>query len=284
MEQVSPEILRWVERAAGRDARVIRYEILKAKQTQPTWLIHLERTRAVLKISPLSWDGGVRGEAATLRLLETLGITAPRLVGVDLDGATGFLLLLETYLPNRGPGSTSPFARMRALGGAAAQLHLTALPVVHDLPRIGRPVWHDNYIADRRSRNTPTTPLLQEAEQRLEGIQQPAGHEVFVHGDFHHGNALWDDESVVALIDWDGSGLGNPGIDLGWARLEAALAYSPGAADEITYGWVDVTGHEPANLAYWDLVAALQSHADIGDRTEGRDQFLRAAMKRLDKG
>lgn len=89
-------------------------------------------------------------------------------------------------------------------------------------------------------------------------------------------------DQVVAYIDWDSARVGHPGIDLGWSRLEAALAYSPAAADEITHGWATVTGQGPDSLAYWDLVAALQTHADLGSHTGKRDAFLRAALARME--
>jgi len=289
VQPLSSEILQWVERTIGK-ATVVDSEVLCAKATQPTWLLHLtvrdRPMRAVLKLSQLGWETGVRGEAATLQLLEKLDVTAPRLLGVDTDGQTGRLLLLETYLAGSNkPGSRSPLPRMRALGAAAARLHAVALPANHGLPHIDRPVWHDNFIAERHDGRAPTTPLIRAAEQVWSSTHPPPGDDVLVHGDLHHWNVLWNnDDTVVALIDWDSTGTGKPGIDLGWARLEAALGYSMSAADEIVHGWTDVVGRAPDNLAYWDLVASLQNHAEIGDRSAGRDDFLRSAMRRIDAG
>lgn len=285
MEPLNPEILRWVEHVIGPGAEVVDTTVLRPKETQPTWLLHL-KTRgtsmhAVLKVSPAGCAAIVQREAATLQLLATIGIRAPRLLGVATGGHAESLLL-ETFLPGSNDQRTrSPLLRMRALGAAAAHLHATTLPPHHTLARIKGPVWHDHFIAERQQGQAPTTPLLQAAEQ-LWASYQPDGRDVLVHGDLHHANVLWDGDSIVALIDWDSTGTGNPGIDLGWARLEATLAYSTAAADQITPGWVDITGNEPESLAYWDLIAALQNHAHIGDRTYGRNQFLQAAMKRID--
>jgi aminoglycoside phosphotransferase (APT) family kinase protein len=287
MEPLSSDVLHWVEHVIGHGAAVTGTEVLKAKKTQPTWLLHLDEQgrsmRAVLKVSPLGWEGGVSSEATALELLKDLGIPAPGLLGVNVDGRTGSLLLLQTYLPgSNSPETQSPLLRMRAFGAATAHLHGARLPVDHRLPHIDRPVWHDHYIPDRQEGRAPTTPLLQAAEQVWASIRPPDHDEVLVHGDHHHGNVLWKGDTVIALIDWDGAGAGNPGLDLGWARLEATFAYSTAAADEIAYGWTDVTGHSPENLAYWDMVAALQNHAHIGDRTDGRDQFLVNALEQLD--
>lgn len=287
MAPLSTEVIRWVERELGHGMRVTDTELLKAKGTQPTWLLHFNErdvsTRAVLKVSPLGWESGVRDEATALHLLKALGIPAPELLAFDADGQTGSLLLLQTFVPHTNrPETQSPLRRMRAFGAAAAQLHAASLPADDQLPHIDRPVWHDRFIAERKEGRAPTTPLIQTAERTWAEIRPPDDEDGLVHGDLHHGNVLWNDDAVVALIDWDGAGAGNPGVDLGWARLEATFAYSMAAADEITRGWTDAMGRAPKNLPYWDLIAALQHHAHIGDLTEIRDRFLANALEQLD--
>jgi aminoglycoside phosphotransferase (APT) family kinase protein len=288
MDNLSADVLRWVERTVGGGARIVGRDLLRAKQTQPTWLLHLSAARgpaaAVLKVSPPGWEGGVRREAAALQLIDDLGVPAPRLLGVDVTGELGSLLLLETVVPGTGtPEPGPPLGRMRALGAAAAHLHTLTLPPGHGLTRITKPVQQDDYIGARRQGQAATTPLLELAESVCATLTQPGHHEGLVHGDFHPQNVHWTNDRVVAYIDWD-SAVGHPGIDLGWSRLEAALAYSPAAADEIAHGWAMVTGREPDSLGYWDLVAALQTHADLGTHTGRRDAFLRAALARTGNG
>lgn len=284
--EVRRDVLQWVERIVGPSARVVATDLLRAKPTQPTWRLLLDdkgtHVWVVMKISPLDWEGGVRIEAHALDLIHTLGIPAPRLLGVDVIGEPAVVVLLESHLPGSNSGVTArPVERMHALGVAAAALHSTRLPVDHGLAHIDRPACHDNFIADRQAGRAPTTPLLQAAEQLWEQCEAPMTDDVLVHGDFHRANVLWHGDQVSAYIDWDGTGVGHPGIDLGWSRLEAALAYSAPAADAIVHGWTDVTGSPPDRLAYWDLTAALQNDADIGDRRAGRDQFLNGALHRL---
>jgi hypothetical protein len=71
--------------------------------------------------------------------------------------------------------------------------------------------------------------------------------------------------AILQQIDAEAAGAGTPGIDLGTLRLDAALCYGPGAANQILDGWRQATGREPELVAYWDVVAALTT---VGDMTE----------------
>jgi aminoglycoside phosphotransferase (APT) family kinase protein len=137
-----------------------------------------------------------------------------------------------------------------------------------------------------------------EAEQRL-ADPPPQGPAVFVHGDLWQGNALWAGDTLNGLIDWDCAGSGSPGIDLGSLRCDAAICFGLDAAADIQQGWEEVTDRPAAEVACWDVVAALSTPPDMGwfpaaiagqgrpDLTQDvllrrRDQFLRAALTRLD--
>jgi aminoglycoside phosphotransferase (APT) family kinase protein len=287
MSELNELVVRWVERVLGRNARVISGTALKLKKTQKTWLLRVEQGHAsanvVLKTSPIEWySGGVMTEEVVLPLVEELGLPAPRLLGVDVNEPAGVTVVLSTFLLG---DSTLPaearFQRLRTLGAVAARLHAFPMSPRPGLPHHTRPVAYDPYVPERREGKAPTTPLLDEADRVVSAMRAPEADTVLVHGDFHPGNTMWLGDTFVGYIDWDGAGVGDPGVDLGWCRLEAALHYSEAAADQILLGWRDETGHDPELIAYWDVVAALQSDADIGERTGRRDEFLRSALKRL---
>jgi aminoglycoside phosphotransferase (APT) family kinase protein len=42
-----------------------------------------------------------------------------------------------------------------------------------------------------------------------------------VHGDYQPGNVLFEDGRAVAVIDWELSGIGAQGLDLGWLMMSA---------------------------------------------------------------
>ena len=41
----------------------------------------------------------------------------------------------------------------------------------------------------------------------------------FIHGDFHYGNILWNKNKIVAILDWEYSGIGFKEQDIAWALL-----------------------------------------------------------------
>jgi aminoglycoside phosphotransferase (APT) family kinase protein len=124
---------------------------------------------------------------------------------------------------------------------------------------------------------------------------RPAG---LVHGDLWHGNMLWDDGRVTAVLDWDCAGVGPAGIDLGSLRCDAAWCYGTEAAEHVLHGWEAEAGRAADDVPYWDAVAGLACPPDMGwfpasmaaqgrpDLTrdvllERRDVFLQAALSRL---
>jgi aminoglycoside phosphotransferase (APT) family kinase protein len=287
MSDLHELVVRWAERALGHNTRVVSRTALKLKETQKTWLLRVEQgqasTSVVLKTSPIEWySAGPMTEDVVLPLAEELGLPAPRLLGVDVNEQVGVLAVLSTFLPGDSAlPPNPPLRRLRTLGAAAARLHAIPLAARPGLPHHKRPVPYDPYVPDRREGKAPTTPLLDEADRVVSAMRPPEADTVLVHGDYHPANTMWLGNTFVGYIDWDTAGVGDPGIDLGWSRLETALHYSEEAANQILRGWTDETGQDPNLIAYWDAVAALQSEADIGEFTTRRDEFLRSALKRI---
>lgn len=41
----------------------------------------------------------------------------------------------------------------------------------------------------------------------------------FCHGDFHYANILWENKKIVAVLDWELSGIGNKEFDIAWSII-----------------------------------------------------------------
>jgi len=301
----SEQVLRWVAGVVG-GMRALSVENPSRSTHRPpgTFRLRVEGTSTgatdlILKVSVPRWitDGMVITNARALRLAETHGLAGPRLIAADLDGrASGTVVTLETFLS--GSSDLPPMvsaARLREAGAAIATVNAVVLAPQADLPP-----WRaaDDRAADRRRGRTPTTPLLKQADERVRSHGVPAAASVFLHGDVWGGNMLWEGDRCVALIDWKGAGVGDPGVDLGSLRMQMALQYGQDAPAHVLEGWQRQAGRAAIAVPYWDAVAALNtptvihgewlpgfagdgSPLDAAAVTERRDAFLRTALDQL---
>jgi aminoglycoside phosphotransferase (APT) family kinase protein len=294
----SEQVLRWVAGVVGA-MRVLSVENPSRSTHRPsgTFRLRFEETSTgatdlILRLSVSRWitDGMVITNAQALRLAETHGLAAPRLIAADLDGgASGTVATLESFLS--GSSDLPPMvsaARLREAGAVIARVHAVVVAPQADLPHRPRPCAADDRAADRRRGRTPTTPLLKQA----------AAASVFLHGDVWGGNMLWEGDRCVALIDWKGAGVGDPGVDLSSLRMQMALQYGQDAPAHVLEGWQRQAGRAAIAVPYWDAVAALNtptvihgewlpgfagdgSPLDAAAVTERRDAFLRTALDQL---
>lgn len=135
-----------------------------------------------------------------------------------------------------------------------ARVNAIVLAPQADLPHRPRLCATDDRAADRRRGWTPTTPLLQQADERVRSHGVPAAPSVFLYGDVWGGNMPWWGDRCVALIDWKGAGVGDPGVDLN--------------TPTVLHGWVPGFAGDGSPL-------------DAAAVTERRDAFLRAALDQL---
>lgn len=81
---------------------------------------------------------------------------------------------------------------------------------------------------------------------------------VLLHGDFWPGNAIWREDRLVAMIDWEDAALGDPLWDLAVSRLDILWAFGIEAMHTYTRLY---TGFNPIDLTalpHWDLCVALR--------------------------
>lgn len=323
----SEQVLRWAASAVG-GTSVVSAESLGSggHRASGTFRLRIEGpaarvTDVILKVPVLGWISPrfVVTNARGLQLAERHGLAAPRLIAADVDDveavldahrrayrtgtdidyrgtASGTVATLETFLSGSAdlPPKVS-VARLQEAGAALARINSIEMEPQADLPVRTLPHW-DDLNAERRRGQMPTTPLLQEADERVMGHEVPAAASVFLHGDIWAGNMLWEGDRCVALIDWKTAGVGHPSVDLCGLRLQAAVHYGLDAPAHVLEGWQRQAGREAIDVPYWDTVAALNTptvghdgagFADDGNPldaaavTERRDAFLRDALDRL---
>ena len=296
-------LMRWVEGCFPAAATSVSVSQLRSER--PPWLVEVdvrgERVRAVLKAGA-DVQPDLLTEVAALAAAASAQLATPRLIAADLSGAdAGVPAMLLTYVEGETlvPLVMQP-ARLHAAGVAASTIHRVSLAASAELPVRHRHMPWIDFAAERRSGRYPTTPLLDLGDRVLRDAGFPCLGDapVLVHGDLWLGNLVWRGDDVVATIDWEAAGSGDPGVDVGSLRLDAALMYGAAAADAVAAGWIEGSGRTLDNLPAWDVVAALNTPADMADVVPSlaeagrsdldgstldarRDEFLRAALDAL---
>jgi aminoglycoside phosphotransferase (APT) family kinase protein len=264
----------------------------------PPWLMRYQAAvgagSAVLRVGAPDTAETQRFEVRGIALAGAGGVPAPDVIAARADDQTALLLIEYVDGSSHQPLEPDP-ARLEALGRIAARISMVD-PREAELPVVTHPIPGVDFD-ELRARAQPQ-PLLAAAQQRVAAItpDDPVG---FVHGDLWTGNTVWRGAELAAVIDWDCSGLGAAGVDLGSLRCDAAMCYGLEASDHVLTGWQREAERPAESLAYWDAVAALSTPPDIDwfaeaiagmterpDLTkqllrERRDAFLAGALERL---
>lgn len=226
-----------------------------------------ERRRVVLKrFDPLHTGqdaaASCRRMWQTLAAVERLHLAAPRPVWHDPEGHIfGAAAVVLTWAPGRVRWRlTDPRTWAGRLAETLAAIHRAPLDGIDlsFLPRIDQQVDHDLDHLERDAAlvdRHPDGTVIRATLRRL----RPAAHRgraVLNHGDFHAGNVLWRRGRVEAVVDWDHAAVGDPGADVGLARLALTLQHAPAIADDFLRAYEATTGGTAAHLVFWDLLAA----------------------------
>jgi len=290
------EVLDWASAVLGTEVTVLR----GLRDGGSPWLLRAGDREMVLRVAPAEQAAETATEVAAMtRAAQAAGAAFPvaELLGYDVAERTGYGLVLTACVPGTSviPPEPDP-GQLRALGAVAARISMVKLAPSPALPVRSRPIEGEDFAGLRREQGA--SDLLRAAEAAVAATRPAAGRLGLVHGDLWHGNTLWDDGRLTAVLDWDCAGVGPAGIDLGSLRCDAAWCHGIEAAGHILRGWEEEAGRPASEVPYWDAVAALASPPDMGwfplsmadqgrpDLTrevmlERRDAFLDAALSRL---
>ena len=111
----------------------------------------------------------------------------------------------------------SEMARLHQLDWCALKMEWLGAP--KDLAEPARAQtrhWFELYHQDRMNE---AWPIIDAAFAWLKANPVIADRIVIVHGDFRAGNFLFDDNGLIAMLDWEMTHLGDPLEDLGWSSM-----------------------------------------------------------------
>lgn len=198
-------------------------------------------------------------EFRLLHKLHTAGLSVPAPIHVD---ETGEIFPTPYIVIEFIDGTTESVPDLDDLihqsATFLATLHRVDASSLDFLPSI-----HDRYITMLQNRPETLDESLSEGRIRdaLETVfpLPQVNDTVLLHGDFWHGNILWQNGQLAAVIDWEDAALGDPLADLANSRLEILWAFGMEAMDNFTQQYQAMM---PAlgctHLPYWDLCAALR--------------------------
>lgn len=252
--------LRWAAAVAGGGpARLLR----ALNEHGSPWLLQAGPRQVVLRTGQAAEADMFATEAAGLAVAGAAGFPVPRLLGHDSGAAAGLPVLLVSCVPGRSaiPVAARP-ARLAALGALTARLHALRRAPGPELPRRDCPIGATGQAALRDGHDSG--PLRRAAAARLSRARPASAATVFVHGDLWQGNVLWDGDELTGVVDWDCAGAGPPGVDLGSLRMDAAFCYGQPAAGDVLAAYEQAAGGPAADVAYYDVVAALATPPELG--------------------
>jgi Ser/Thr protein kinase RdoA (MazF antagonist) len=275
------EVLDWASAVLGSAVAVV----CGLRHGGSPWLLRAADREVILRVAHSGQAAETATEVAAMtHAARTAGVIVPvaELLGYDLAERTGYGLVLTARVPGTSaiPPRPDP-ERLRALGAVAARISSIELAPAPALPLRSQPIEASDFAGMRRAQGA--SDLLRAAEAAVARSRPDDGQLALVHGDLWHGNTLWDDDELTAVLDWDCAGVGPAGIDLGSLRCDAAWCHGAEAAEHVLHGWETEAGRPARDVPYWDAVAALASPPDMGwfpasMALQGRPDLTREVM------
>ena len=181
-------------------------------------------------------------EIGVLERLDPLGGMAPRLIAYGEE--SGHSVIVTTALDGNHPDPDLP---PHVIAGQMA----SALARIHQLDGTGlRP----------EPQEPPTRNSRLSVRAHAEWERLDLSGRVLTHFDFWCGNALWKNDRLVGVVDWNGARWAPRGVDVAWCRQDLVLLGSVAAADHFLRSYEERSGHHVADIRAWDILAA--EHAD----------------------
>jgi len=230
----------------ARDHRVVGLKRISGGSSRETYAFELEwsedgGTRTRPMIGRRDPTGGLlksdrEREFKVIAAMHRSGLKVPEPLFLELDAS---VMDRPFFIMHRAPGQTgmgafpaaepesirtkvaddfiSELARLQSLDYRECGLEILGPPKNLDDPaRIQAAHWSEIYKRDRIGEHYP---ILTAAFAWLKAHPVTTDRVVIVHGDYRSGNYLYDDNGIIAMLDWEMAHLGDPMEDLGWASM-----------------------------------------------------------------
>lgn len=220
-------------------------------------------TRKYIARQPGDWSYNRDPRAAhtefqVLKTLRETGLPVPNPITVEASQSpdTHEFFIIQYTEGEARAFADNPQTYIQAFAKTLAHIHQTPWQgsALADLPRLSENPYRSS---DEAKVLLPIEEDIYRALDRHSPTSSPNGL-VLNHGDYWPGNILWQEDQVVAVIDWEGARIGDPFMDLSIARLDILWILGPEAMDEMTAIYQVETNFDLSTLTYWDLRVGLR--------------------------
>jgi len=281
----TPMAKRWVEKAVGNGAEVIRVRRLSGGTASAVHAVDVRvaggtALRLVLRrhllFSFLQEEPDVaEREARNLQLLERARIAAPRLVAVDPSGdECDVPAVLMTRMPGQlelKPGNLDLWLRRMA----------ELLPPIHAIDPRPFHVQEWKIWDDLRKLDVPAWSSRPDVWRQLIDIVRgpwPSFRPRFVHRDFQHYNVLWSRGRPTSVLDWDSASMGPVELDHNHFRYNL-LDFGFEVAERFSVIYREVTGEDPN--PFWEALNFAPGPPRSAFQRETVDRFAASLLAKL---
>ena len=212
-----------------------------------------------------------RREYETLKLLRAHQVPVPNPLYIDEEGLVLYSPGIVTefvngHLIEAQPESKEWANRVGLAAKMLAQIHATPYPETAK-----EFLWDGNIDAVWFLESGEVPPYMKEHPDGI--LVWNAVHELFphidpivprlAHLDYWSGNMLWNQGEISAVVDWEDSGYGDPGVDVAYCRMELFLEGMDDAADEFLRVYETHAGQPVANLGIWELAVVVRPMREL---------------------
>jgi aminoglycoside phosphotransferase (APT) family kinase protein len=213
----------WLSTEYGSPVEIVRAEVIGGGFSRRMWRTTVSLQGRTFNVIVRIEQGGMFGtdtmaEVAAMRGLLAAGYRVPAIVHVEPTGSVlgePFFVMEEV----RGEVRLDD-AGLDDIIRSVADLHKVPVTAMDDSGRSAEQVISDNidgWLALYRTHAPMPIPLIEQGAAWLRANLEPTGPSVIVHGDAGPGNALFDAEDGLTVLDWEFAHVGDAAED--WAYL-----------------------------------------------------------------
>lgn len=225
------------------------------------------------------YDGAVRPqlplaeyEFRVLQILPEIGVNVPTAVALDTSRTilpTPYYIM--SYIngqPNYAPADVADY--MQQVVTQQAKLHQIALTddqrafLIPLAERLQKRFWQRPRQLDHSLREGKIRAII-ESLRPVPNLNPS----VLLHGDLWVGNFLWQDNQLLAVVDWEETVVGDPLYGLAVSRMEIVMMFGLPAMEAFTQQYHALTQFDLTYLPYWDLLVALRPALNLHEWASG---------------